>query len=136
MLFRSKYTLLKLLKDKSALKVTQGLIDLLKPELPKHTLTVDNGKEFAFHEKVSSSLGIACYFAQPYHSWERGLNEHTNGLVRQYIPKKTSFSGLNSQSIQEIQNKLNSRPRKVLGWRTPEEVMHGIRSPQRIALHC
>jgi len=79
-------------------------------------------------------LGMKCYFATPYHSWERGLNEHTNGLVRQYLPKKTDFLSLEDKTIFEIEDKLNNRPRKVLGYKTPLEVMQGKISPQIIAL--
>lgn len=87
-----------------------------------HTITYDNGKEFSSHEKISALFDAQCYFATPYHSWERGLNEHTNGLVRQYLPKGTEFSTVSARAIQRIEDALNDRPRKVLAYRTPREV--------------
>jgi IS30 family transposase len=104
--------------------------------LPMKTLTFDNGKEFSKHSHLSQKLGIKCYFATPYHSWERGLNEHTNGLIRQYLPKKTEFLRIRKNKIFEIEDRLNNRPRKVLGYRTPLEVMQGKTRPQKIALRC
>jgi len=86
------------------------------------TITSDNGKEFAYHKQVSKALDTNFYFAHPYSSWERGLNEHTNGLIRQYLPKKTDFTQISKEEITTIQNKLNHRPRKVLNFRTPYEV--------------
>ena len=87
-----------------------------------HTITSDNGKEFAYHKDVSSALDTDFYFANPYHSWERGLNEHTNGLIRQYIPKKSEFENISKEEIVTIQNRLNHRPRKSLNYKTPFEV--------------
>ena len=131
---KSKFTLLRRVQDKTAAKVTEAILQLLSSGVPKRTVTFDNGKEFASHEKISTTTGVRCFFARPYHSWERGLNEHTNGLVRQYVPKKTDLTVISDATIIEIQNKLNNRPRKVLNWRTPYEVMHGKRAPQKIAL--
>ena len=74
------------------------------------------------------------YFATPYHSWERGLNEHTNGLVRQYFPKKTDFSTISDDEVALVEEKLNSRPRKVLSFRTPIQMLEGKRRPQRVCL--
>ena len=87
-----------------------------------HTLTVDNGKEFAKHADFAGQLEIDVYFAHPYHSWERGANENTNGLIRQYIPKGSDFSEVSDDYIAEVQKILNNRPRKGLGFRTPLEV--------------
>ena len=81
------------------------------------TLTADNGKEFAGHRAIAGF-----FFARPYHSWERGLNEHTNGLVRQYLPKAMDFTGLGDARVRRVQDLLNDRPRRVLGYRTPAEV--------------
>jgi len=131
---KSKFTLLKKAENKSATAVTKAILELFSRCYPKHTVTFDNGKEFSSHEILTKTLGIKCFFAQPYHSWERGLNEHTNGLVRQYLPKKTDFKKISHKVIENIQKKLNNRPRKVLGWKTPEEVMLGKRRPQKIAL--
>lgn len=121
----SKFTLIKKVDSKKADVVSQALIDMLYPirELT-HTITSDNGKEFAYHEKVSKALDTKFYFANPYHSWERGLNEHTNGLIRQYLPKQTDFTRIKRREIQEIQNRLNNRPRKSLGYKTPSEVFY------------
>ena len=86
------------------------------------TITSDNGKEFAYHKQVSEKINADFYFAHPYSSWERGLNEHTNGLIRQYLPKQTDFTQVSKEEIITIQDKLNHRPRKVLDYRTPYEV--------------
>lgn len=119
----SKFTLIKKVQSKHADVVTQATIDLLYP-LRKltHTITSDNGKEFAYHEVISKTLDTSFYFANPYHSWERGLNEHTNGLIRQYIPKKSEFENISKEEIVTIANKLNHRPRKSLNYKTPFEV--------------
>jgi IS30 family transposase len=86
------------------------------------TITSDNGKEFANHKSIANSLQIDYYFAKPYHSWERGANENLNGLVRQYFPKKTSFACITDQEVKNIVNKLNNRPRKRFGYKTPTEI--------------
>lgn len=82
----------------------------------------NNGTEFTYHKDVSKSLDLQYYFCDPYSSWQRGLNEHTNGLIRQYIPKKSSFENISKEEIVTIANKLNHRPRKSLGYKTPFEV--------------
>ena len=87
------------------------------------TNTSDNGKEFAHHHKVSEALNCKFYFAQPYHSWERGTNENTNGLIRQYFPKGTAFEKVTDEEIQRVEDKLNTRPRKRLGFKSPYEVL-------------
>ncbi len=87
-----------------------------------HTITADNGKEFALHTRVSRHLDAGFYFAKAYHAWERGVNENTNGLVRQYFPKGTSFADITPAAVAKVQNKLNSPPRKVLGYKTPNQV--------------
>ena len=86
-----------------------------------HTITADNGKEFARHKEIAKGLDAEFYFARPYHSWERGANENTNGLIRQYIPKGTDFSELTDEMLAEIEWKLNHRLRKLLGYWTPLE---------------
>ena len=88
------------------------------------TLTADNGKEFANHQTIASKLGATVYFARPYHSWKRGLNEHTNGLIRQYLPKNQRLDTVANEVVWEIENLLNNRPRKVLQYRTPIEVFN------------
>ena len=99
------------------------------------TITFDHGKEFSSHEAISEALGADGYFAKPYHSWERGLNEHTHGLLRQYYPKKTDFTDLSDENTQWIEDRLNDRPRKVLHFRTTREVFLGKRRPTMVALH-
>lgn len=96
------------------------------PQDKRKTLTVDNGKEFAFHKGLSKALKADIYFAHPYHSWERGLNEHTNGLLRQYLPKGLPLEGLTKDRLARIVDKLNNRPRKALGYRTPREVFFNL----------
>jgi IS30 family transposase len=120
---KSKYTKLAMLPDKSAASVQTACDAALFPIAHKiETITYDNGKEFAGHVGIAAKLGAQIFFAKPYHSWERGLNEHTNGLVRQYFPKGSDFSTLTSADVQRVEDKLNSRPRKTLGYKTPTEV--------------
>src|SRR5271156_1396502 len=120
---KSKYTKLAKLPDNSANSVVKATRRILLPLASRvETITYDNGKEFASHAEIVAALGAKSYFAKPYHSWERGLNEHTNGLVRQYFPKGTDFSTLSNADVQRVENKLNSRPRKILGYQTPREV--------------
>lgn len=110
------------LKDKQAGTVSQALIRLLKPLKGKiHTLTSDNGTEFVLHEEVSKQLECECFFAKPYHSWERGSNENLNGLIRDYFPKKIEFYDITAKQIKEAQNELNNRPRKRHNFLTPNE---------------
>jgi IS30 family transposase len=88
----------------------------------RRTFTFDNGKEFSGHEQLAEVLGVQCYFANPYHSWERGLNEHTNGLIRQFFPKGTNFKIVKQQQVDHVVELINHRPRKSLDYRTPHEV--------------
>lgn len=88
------------------------------------TITADNGSEFAYHEKISQELETEFYFAHPYSSWERGLNENTNGLIRQYLKKGCDFSPVTADDLELIMNRLNNRPRKSLGFATPKEVFY------------
>jgi len=120
---KSKLTRLHKLKSKSAKELQQTSITLLRPLADRvHTITVDNGKEFCQHEQITAALQAAIYFAHPYASWERGLNENTNGLVRQYFPKKHDFARITNAQVQRVADLLNNRPRKTLGYRTPNEV--------------
>ncbi len=89
---------------------------------PVRTLTLDNGTEFHGYEKLEAVVDTKCYFATPHHSWERGSNENANGLIRQYLPKRRSMAGLTQDECQRIADTLNRRPRKRLGFRTPEEI--------------
>ena len=122
----SKFTLLKKIGRKEAALVVAATLEKMK-DLPHkvETITFDNGKEFARHQEISIALTACCYFAQPYHSWERGLNEHTNGLVRQFIPKWANIHEVPDEFIEQVQNSLNHRPRKILGGKTPYEVFFG-----------
>jgi len=99
-----------------------------------HTYTSDNGSEFARHEDIVRWLGGKFFFAKPYHSWERGLNEHTNGLVRQYLPKGTQFTNLTQAELLIIEDKLNNRPRKILGYQTPLEFAQALIARQKADL--
>jgi IS30 family transposase len=133
---RSKYTKLAKLPDKTANSVVQACRRVLSPLAHRiKTITYDNGKEFASHAEIATSLGALSYFAKPYHAWERGLNEHTNGLVRQYFPKGSNFSILSNADVQRVEDKLNSRPRKILGYHTPREVFFSAKN-LRVAHHC
>jgi len=122
---KSKLTLIGQVDRYTAEAVEQTIITLMK-KLPRrnYTLTVDNGKEFAHHEAVAQALQIKVYFADPYSAWQRGLNENTNGLIRQYVPKGADVRGLTSEQIQHIMDRLNHRPRKALGFLTPYEVFY------------
>lgn len=124
---KSKLTLLRKLERKGALEVKRNCIDLLSPcaELV-HTITVDNGKEFSDHRDIAAVLQTEIYFAHPYASWERGVNENTNGLIRQYFPKKSDFAKITQTEVQRVAARLNNRPRKTLGFRTPNEVFFNL----------
>lgn len=98
------------------------------------TVTFDNGKEFSGHKNLSKALNCKVFFAKPYHSWERGTNENTNGIVRQYYPKGTDFNDVSESEIQEVVNKINSRPRKCLNYKTPTEVLVELAAKKGIAL--
>ncbi|UFH58038.1 IS30 family transposase [Sulfurovum mangrovi] len=122
---KSMYLKLSLPVNKRSHVVANEMVRLLAPFKKKvHTITTDNGLEFAGHRTISKKLKCDYYFCHPYSSWERGLNENINGLIRQYIPKGSSFEHLTQKEIRRIENRLNHRPRKSLGWRTPYEVFH------------
>jgi IS30 family transposase len=144
---KSKLSLIVNLEGKTAEEVNKAIserFDRLLEEYPRfhslnqiaRTITFDNGMEFSAHEIITQNLGAQCYFAKAYHSWERGLNEHTNGLVRQYYPKKTDFTNLSDEKTKWIEDRLNDRPRKVLNFMTPREVFMGKRQPTPVALHA
>ncbi|WP_187264816.1 IS30 family transposase [Pontibacter beigongshangensis] len=110
---------------KEAQLVKEAAIELLaefKPYL--HTMTADNGKEFALHQQISQALEVDFYFAHPYHSWERGANENLNGLIRQYVPKSSALENLTEEHILFIQEELNNRPRKRFNYKTPNQMFH------------
>jgi IS30 family transposase len=126
---KSKLTRLRQLQTKAAAEMKNASVALLGPLAARvHTITVDNGKEFCEHEQIAAGLQARIYFAHPYASWERGLNENTNGLVRQYFPKKYDFSRITDSDLQQVEDLLNNRPRKTLGYRTPNEVFFKQRS--------
>jgi IS30 family transposase len=132
---KSRYTVIAKSENKTTISVINGILAEMKPfsELME-TITFDNGKEFSGHKRLTEDFGASIYFARPYHSWERGLNENTNGLIRQYFPKKTSFDNIDEQQFQAAADKLNARPRKCLAYKTPREVMLRLAERKGISL--
>lgn len=123
----TKYLIARIVDHKTAdniVKASQKAFSAI-PVGYKRTITVDNGKEFARHSDLACVTGAEVYFAHPYHSWERGLNEHTNGLLRQYFPKKLPLDKITPRQLARAVEKLNNRPRKALGYLTPREAFHG-----------
>jgi IS30 family transposase len=118
---KSKLLRMKKVTRKTGTLVRRAICHELKG-LTVHTLTSDNGCEFAEHRKIAKSLGAGFYFCHPYSSWERGLNENTNGLIRQFFPKQMKFDTITQEQIKHVEDKLNNRPRKSLGYQTPNEV--------------
>lgn len=118
---KSKKTKMAKIPSKNASIVEQAVRKLLRQERV-HTITFDNGKEFSAHKKMAMGLRAKVYFAHPYSSWERGLNENTNGLIRQYFPKGSSFSGISEVQVRAVEDALNNRPRKTLNYNTPNEI--------------
>lgn len=120
----TRFTLSARVNSKSADDVTEATIALLRRYKPLVcSITADNGKEFAYHEVISTALDCDFYFAHPYHSWERGLNENMNGLLRQYFPKSTDFKEVRQADVHKAVHELNQRPRKVLEFATPSALM-------------
>lgn len=120
---KSRFTVTVKIKNKSASETLKALKQAIRRFPHKvHTITFDRGKEFALHKKLEKSKSIKSYFANAYASWERGSNENTNGLLRQYFPKGSSFTAITQSMLRLVENKLNNRPRKVLGFKTPREV--------------
>jgi IS30 family transposase len=115
---KSRFLRMGLVEQRTKEAVKDAIISLLEG-YPVHTLTFDNGKEFAAHEEISQALNADTYFAHPYASWERGTNENTNGLIRQYIPKKADFRKLDDFDISFVEYRLNTRPRKCLSFIPP-----------------
>ena len=122
---KSRFTLLRTFSSKHAAPITQGIIELLKWDARVTTITFDNGKEFAGHQEVASALDADCYFVHPYSSWERGTNENTNGLIRQYLPKSRNLKEVSIEEDVMIMDKLNLRSRKRLDFKVPCEVFFG-----------
>jgi IS30 family transposase len=136
----TSFTVSSRINDKSARTVTDATIALLLPLKDQvKTITADNGKEFAYHEEMTESLDAPVYFADPYSSWQRGLNENTNGLLRQYWPKSTNFKEISLDEVDAVITQLNNRPRKKLNYKhlhikwqnTPLK-----KRPRSYALHC
>lgn len=120
----TSFTVSKRINDKSAKTVTAATIALLQPlKAVVLTITADNGKEFAYHEQITEALDAKVYFADPYSSWQRGLNENTNGLLRQYWPKNTDFKKISASEVTSVIINLNDRPRKKLKFKTPAKMM-------------
>lgn len=123
----SKFTVIAKVPTKHADVVTKATIKSLSLYAGVvHTITSDNGTEFAGHEEISKSLNAQIYFAHPYSSWERGLNENTNGLIRQYVPKGSSFDNVTNHTAKKIMESLNNRPRKALNYMTPNEFLYEL----------
>jgi IS30 family transposase len=118
---KSKLVRLAKVTHNTAELVAHALTTQLAP-LTVKTITSDNGREFAQHQQIAGSLGADFFFAHPYSSWERGLNENTNGLVRQYFPKKSDFAPITNAQLDHVMQRLNNRPRKTLLYKTPNEV--------------
>ena len=137
---KSRYILAAKVPGKHASGVTTAVTKLLRPHKGKcYTMTFGNGKESAEHKSIATELDVDVYFAHPYHSWERGLNENSNGLLRQYFPKEMELIGVTQEQVQWAVDRLNHRPRKVLGFRIPFEVFFGktvryTKSPLGVAL--
>jgi IS30 family transposase len=132
---KSGYAVIAKVSNKTADLVGAAIISMLKPfEARVKTLTYDNGKEFCGHAKIDDALNSTGYFARPFASWERGSSENFNGLLRQYVPKKRLMQTVTDEEIKMIENRLNNRPRKRLGFKTPAEVFH--QSLSRVALRA
>jgi IS30 family transposase len=132
---KSGYALIAKVNNKTSDLVSQAILTKLKPLAPLvKTLTFDNGKEFAEHSRIDATLQSTTYFADPFASWQRGSNENFNGLLRQYIPKKRPLSTVTDQELRMIEDRLNNRPRKRLGFKTPHEVF--MQSLNRVALRA
>lgn len=123
----SKFLWAKFIGRNTAENVERALKELLK-NVKSKTITSDNGLEFSCHEKISKDLNVDFYFADPYASWQRGLNEHTNGLLRQYYPKKTYFNSKTLENLEEVVKEINNRPRQVLDFKTPYEVINSLKN--------
>jgi IS30 family transposase len=122
---KSGYLLLGKVPDRQAATVREAIVELFHP-LPaslRKTLTLDNGKEFAEHKLLAAEVALRVYFAKPYCAWQRGTNENTNGLVRQFFPKGSDMAHTPVQQFEKVQHLLNNRPRKRLGYRTPLEIL-------------
>jgi len=118
---------IRLMKNKTAQEMKEKTVAMFKtiPKNKKHTATYDNGSENAEYELIEKETKIDIYFANPYHSWERGANENCNGLIRQFFPKGMSFDSITEKQVKKVERLLNNRPRKRLGYLTPNQVFYG-----------
>ena len=125
---KSRVVLIGKVRDKKAVTVTAAIIALLGslPSMLKRTITADNGKEFAGFAEVDAALGCRTYFANPHAPWERGANENTNGLIRDWFPKGHDLRSVSAARVAQVQAMLNNRPRKTLDYRTPLEVINRL----------
>lgn len=122
---KSRYTIIVKIenrKSETLVKAFSKEFNKLEDELKK-TMTYDNGSEMAMHKMLTENTGVKVYFAHPYSSWERGTNENTNGLIRRYFPKRTDFTNITLEQLKLVQNRLNNRPRKVIDYYTPNEIL-------------
>jgi len=132
---KSRYVCLSMAANKTTVTVIGSINDRMRSIADLVlTVTFDNGREFCSHENLSKELEAKVYFAKPYHSWERGSNENTNGLVRQYLPKKVSFDKVSNAELMRIESKINNRPRKCLGYKTSFEVLNKLALNRGVAL--
>ncbi len=132
---KSLYTVIRSVTHKTAEAVRNAVVDGLTPYIDwVQTITYDNGREFADHTGMARDLDARIYFAHPYASWERGLNENTNGLIRQYFPKQRDLRTVTQRETEQAMDKLNHRPRKSLGFRTPYEVFFSTKTSLTVAL--
>ena len=126
----TRYTIICKLDNLKAEDTARAAIRVLKAYKARvHTITMDNGKEFYQHTKIAKALKAETYFCRPYHSWEKGLNENTNGLIRQSFPKQTDFRNISDREIRRVQDELNHRPRKTLGYETPSVLFLNLFQP-------
>jgi len=132
----TRLVILARMEGTDATSARQGFTKKLRhvPALLRNTLTYDRGKEMAEHERLAERLAIRVFFADPYSPWQRGTNEHTNGLLRQYLPKRTDLSGYTQRELNAIAHRLNTRPRKCLNFATPLEVYAHLRHHSPVAL--
>ena len=124
---KSRFTLMEKVERRTAVATEKAIVCLWQPYQPRtHTVTFDNGKEFSNHQEIAQQLQADMYFAHPYASWERGTNENTNGLIRQYFPKGSDFSSITNDQLAFVRERLNTRPRKCLDFQTPLMVFSNL----------
>ena len=132
---RTGFLIIKKIKARTVEEVNRACIEAIREHGKNFkTITFDNGTEFHGYKQLEEQFPVTCYFANPYHSWERGTNENTNGLIRQYIPKKSCMKSVTQADCDRIAYKLNTRPRKRLGFKTPYEIYYRTASPLHFEL--